>query len=119
MISRAARTLGPMRLPSSWPSCIVRDTRDILTLNGGNVFNVGIVHRQQIFKDHFLIIDDRFLNFFWAAPEGYPFGGYPLKPGDLPFGGYPLKPGDLYAVSLSPCLSLSLSLSLRWWSDLR
>ena len=71
MISRAARTLGPMRLPSSWPSCIVRDTRDILTLNGGNVFNVGIVHRQQIFKDHFLIIDDRFLNFFWAAPERY------------------------------------------------
>ena len=44
MISRAARTLGPMRLPSSWPSCIVRDTRDILTLNGGSVFNVGIVH---------------------------------------------------------------------------
>ena len=42
---------------------------DILTLNGGNVFNVGIVHRQLIFKDHFLIIDHRFLNFFGPRPN--------------------------------------------------
>ena len=71
MICRAARTLPSMPSPSSWPSCFDVMLAKILTPFGGNVLYVGIVHRQLIFKDHFLIIDDRFLNFFGAAPERY------------------------------------------------